>query len=1071
MANNPITSDSLTINFGDLMRVPISLRADAAANYPSMLSVLTPIQIAKAFPDYYKKQLPDVSNFVTANIEKKVAGGFSGYSSGGGGGGGGGGGWGDESTPKLSVDDMKKKLLEKGIDIQGAYKTLGQGAILEGDKRFDYLKSMSKDELKKAGLERTQDESGKNLIKLLPTDAASLSDEDIIKRAESRRLDPNKFMDPAQSGKLRPEVIEKYKGKTFPVTIRNNNMGAMSLKDDSNKFVTEMPGYLDKTPRPANEGGYYARYATPEHGVAAASRNLENYARKGITRPSDIVRTWARDGNQNYINTVVRYLNEAGYKVDGNSEVDLTDPKVRIAILKGKSAFESGAGVPVYTDDVYETGANYQFENPRDTTKPYTKEEIAVLRQKEDEYQLVSRQEELIRLAYGQSSSTDLLSSSVSPEKSREYLSEVAQRAQALTPEQEVERPSHMEGFVEFQGLDVKFKAGSGGRSEEFPSTPYGVYKLPGMSVPGDKLRGKFAAMRGEGNTEIINIPNRYDPALGRTRTEMQFHPAIAPRDIDGDDIKDLISQGCIAIDPSQYDEFMATYKKFYEENNGNVWLSVLPGPPGEPARFSITNKEPVASEIITTDQALSNFESTGVVSPETYSQAVAQMSDADKTEAFGSSTKAETSTEAVNKAVQDIGGPAALDAAEQSIVIPNQINPNLPGGEEAMAGKEDLKGVVFHKTPLSLDDLQAGKDPRDSTYGYNTAIISTYVDAKGNKITETQWKKLSKDDKLMYTEKAEVHQIRPEDVRPNQIRKTSDPDSPRSEEIGTELNNVNALGVVTIGSDSAAKQEAAQNYLAELLAKGKISEDALGSVYGHGEIQTDEERPFMDPGKNPEGSVMAESVRSNIDAIKKKAEELKKQNATSIETVPAQEQPVNIEKQAAEDVGSIFGPDGAIFNPIIEGSESTDDQEVKKFRTGGSPYTQDDEDLSVIDREGNLRWQMNSGEGVYVKPSSDEYADNKMQELSGQIDQITDKMQRVDNNTQQPSRKQSSIDSSANMRRAIENLSKVPETKKTNSISEAKAPAGTQHRAFSMSHFRPVQSRRLGERGSPNIP
>jgi len=186
-----------------------------------------------------------------------------------------------------------------------------------------------------------------------------------------QKISATDFMDPRTSGKLRPEILEKYKDRNFPVTIRNNNMGAVSLADDSNKFVTGMAGYVGKTPRPAAEGGYYAKFSSPEHGVAAASKNLENYYKKGINTPEGIVRKWAKGANQNYISTVVSYLNNSGYKVDQTSQLDLSDPNVRIAILKAKSSFESGAGVPVYNDDVYETGVNYAFEeNKIETANP-----------------------------------------------------------------------------------------------------------------------------------------------------------------------------------------------------------------------------------------------------------------------------------------------------------------------------------------------------------------------------------------------------------------------------------------------------------------------------------------------------------------------------------------------------------------------------------------------------------------------------------------------------------------------------------------------------------------------------
>lgn len=83
MAENPITSDSLTINFADLMRIPVSDRAILAQQSPqvtnSLIATLSPIQIAKAFPDYYRKELPDISNFILANryLDDKGKGAFT----------------------------------------------------------------------------------------------------------------------------------------------------------------------------------------------------------------------------------------------------------------------------------------------------------------------------------------------------------------------------------------------------------------------------------------------------------------------------------------------------------------------------------------------------------------------------------------------------------------------------------------------------------------------------------------------------------------------------------------------------------------------------------------------------------------------------------------------------------------------------------------------------------------------------------------------------------------------------------------------------------------------------------
>lgn len=83
MAVNPITSEELTINFADLLKIPVSDRVQAAMMSPdyanALLSSLTPIQMAKVFPDYYRRELPDISNFVLANryLDDKGAGAFT----------------------------------------------------------------------------------------------------------------------------------------------------------------------------------------------------------------------------------------------------------------------------------------------------------------------------------------------------------------------------------------------------------------------------------------------------------------------------------------------------------------------------------------------------------------------------------------------------------------------------------------------------------------------------------------------------------------------------------------------------------------------------------------------------------------------------------------------------------------------------------------------------------------------------------------------------------------------------------------------------------------------------------
>lgn len=114
---------------------------------------------------------------------------------------------------------------------------------------------------------------------------------------------------------------------------------------------------------PANEGGYYAKYATPEHGVAAASRLLERYGEQGVDTALVIVTKWSTNTNAHtvYTPTLGKYLKEGGLNVGTNTPLDLSDPSVRFAILKAKSQHEAGAREPAYADAMFLRGVTYQF--------------------------------------------------------------------------------------------------------------------------------------------------------------------------------------------------------------------------------------------------------------------------------------------------------------------------------------------------------------------------------------------------------------------------------------------------------------------------------------------------------------------------------------------------------------------------------------------------------------------------------------------------------------------------------------------------------------------------------------
>lgn len=182
---------------------------------------------------------------------------------------------------------------------------------------------------------------------------------DIPMAGSGRTAEAPGFLAPkTNTADIIPEVLTKYGKRRLPASIRLNNMGGISITGAQanipNTWAARQPGFVGVVKRPANEGGWYAQYATPEDGVRAASTLLIRYGEDGVDTPSEIARKWAVGSRAAYAATTTRFLNEAGFEVTADTPLDLNDPEVRLAILRAKSAHESGFGRPIYNDDVYE---------------------------------------------------------------------------------------------------------------------------------------------------------------------------------------------------------------------------------------------------------------------------------------------------------------------------------------------------------------------------------------------------------------------------------------------------------------------------------------------------------------------------------------------------------------------------------------------------------------------------------------------------------------------------------------------------------------------------------------------
>jgi hypothetical protein len=245
----------------------------------------------------------------------------------------------DADAHKITIEELNTKMWEethKQLDKQGLKKT-----SLEADP----------EDAKLIEAAYTNDAEGTAESQKTPFDAI------LQETTPVTSIKQGYFEEPMKSPKVAPEVVARYRsGRHIPVSIRNNNPAAISFTgNELASFAARQPGYAGKSKRPANEGGWYAKFSTPEAGIAAASKLLERYGSKGVDTPYAIVKKWSTGATawNSYAHTLVKYLKAAGWDGDINTRLDLSNPEVRKAILMAQSAHESGIGKPVYNEDVY----------------------------------------------------------------------------------------------------------------------------------------------------------------------------------------------------------------------------------------------------------------------------------------------------------------------------------------------------------------------------------------------------------------------------------------------------------------------------------------------------------------------------------------------------------------------------------------------------------------------------------------------------------------------------------------------------------------------------------------------
>jgi hypothetical protein len=128
--------------------------------------------------------------------------------------------------------------------------------------------------------------------------------------------------------------IEGGPDQQLPRGLRNNN----PLNIEAGVFTQSQPGF-------AGSDGRYARFETPQHGVDAAARLIDVYAKKyGLNTIKGIVERWA-PANENdpraYAASVAGRLG-----IEPDQPLNMADPNVKGALLSAMAQFENGRPMP-----------------------------------------------------------------------------------------------------------------------------------------------------------------------------------------------------------------------------------------------------------------------------------------------------------------------------------------------------------------------------------------------------------------------------------------------------------------------------------------------------------------------------------------------------------------------------------------------------------------------------------------------------------------------------------------------------------------------------------------------------
>ena len=1107
---NPITSDNLTIDFTTLLDLSVSDRVQAAASdntfAQALIASLTPIQMAKAFPDYYRKQLPDISNFILGNryLDEVGKGGFDQQ---------GGGDPGDDKSfydgetavpvgekpagaPEVTVEQMRDKLLEKGIDVAGTLEFIGSEGKLLNDPKLTHLNDLTTEQLTKAGLETFTTEEGKQSIRV--TAIPEMTDEQAVAslreqaaKTQTGAVAAGSLADTLQSGEVFGSV--KAAGKAYQSYNKGKAHGYKAGTMDLEKTPLSEVMRLQNLPKNHPDklfavGAYQVIPETMKAAVTAlgldpdkttydaatqtkimAWLTTEKPGRKGIgdfiRGDSDDILKAQEQMSQEWASMASVSKGGRSYYSDGVNKAKIGLEQTRAALEDAKKRYQENIALGMDPQIAYESALTGVTSQAVDPEKQFTPEEISKHKVEVAERQKLERDNALVESVFKKPSPNSL-----------EY-------------DQNVQGSGLMaQGDLE----NVKYTSAP---ETETAATGYTGSGTSGTKVSEDYVNNQFLGaadfMTGVGIwpggenpyfSESTSGKYKFDPKGGigidpvhKGQAHYGFKGQLA-YDISVARMVQQAKDAGVKLSEKDAHNVVTSMRDFLREQTGGAaggtqeqkgQLGELYGPErgvmqektGESGHYRHMHYAPGTNlqrgdynqmlQTLLTDPSALNDPKTGNPSK----TAARLLADLEKAKFV---VKKEDGTYTRNNAIMPKQMKTALGMDKPKVEVaevkPEDITPATPSdtdntifvGDSIAHGLRDVvkgkgKTTVGRKPHEVLSDME---EMGAESFRGKKVVLST-----GLSNGTTDLESVRKQMEFLKNAGADV-QI----AGMSNSRKDLAPGNQQLQQLSSEY-GYKFMGGFDAGKDkihptsytkyAAKAAEAIQSAEAEAKATAEASApkaEALtpatptNHAAGRDEpvpIKTTEAAlaveapatPLMadtvasgladyDPSKVSASSLGAakfgvtpESKKRMIESIEaQKSDGEKKESAaaapiktteaapkamTPTTTTPAVEAPAApapIKSAAAEATPAPVQVAEAIPAPT-EAPEK-----VRKFRTGGSPDVQDDENLSVFDEDGSLKWKMNSGEGIYVKPKDTEYADEKMDELAGRVDDIDEK-------------------------------------------------------------------------------